>query len=136
MKTLLKVENLQKTFDTPVLKNINLEIKKGSSIAIMGASGEGKTTLLHLIGMLEKPTDGKINFSIEKQKSFRNSFFGFIFQTYNLLEDLTLLENILMPAYISRQKITKNSPFYKRALLLLEEVGLEKRANYLALFFV
>lgn len=137
MNFILKAENIQKTYKNPdnlhILKGINLELKKNQSIAIMGASGVGKTTLLHILGTLETFDKGYLNILNNEKltNAIRNKHIGFIFQTYNLLEDLTLLENILMPAYIARQNINKGSHAYKKALLLLKEVGLEKRSFYL-----
>lgn len=134
----LKAKNIHKTYKNPdilhILKGINLELAKNQSIAIMGASGVGKTTLLHILGTLETFEEGSLSIlnNDKLTNDIRNKHIGFIFQTYNLLEDLTLLDNILMPAYISRQNINKNSPSYKRALLLLEEVDLKKRSTYLA----
>lgn len=135
---LLEAKNIYKTYKNPhplhILKGVDLELKKNQSIAIMGASGIGKTTLLHILGTLETFQEGTLSIlnNTLLNDEIRNKHIGFIFQTYNLLEDLTLLDNVLMPAYISRQNIKKESPAYKRALLLLEEVGLDKRINHLA----
>jgi len=134
----LKAKNIHKTYKNPdilhILKGIDLELQTNQSIAIMGTSGVGKTTFLHILGTLETFETGSLSILNNNHltNNIRNKHLGFIFQTYNLLEDLTLLENILMPAYIARQNIKKDSHTYKRALLLLEEVGLEKRAHYLA----
>ena len=136
MTIILKAKDIHKTYNNPVklhiLKGINLELKKNHSIAIMGASGVGKTTLLHILGTLESFDTGTLHIlnNDKPANDIRNKHIGYIFQNYNLLEDLSLLENILMPAYIARKNIKKNSPSYKRALWLLEEVGLEKRADY------
>jgi len=128
MKTILEAKNIYKIFDkTELLSNINLTIKENSSIAIMGASGEGKTTLLHILGTLEPPTKGTIyvyNNPIKEINVLRNSFFGFIFQSYNLLEDLTTLENVMLPAKIARKD------HKERAIALLKEVGLEDKKDY------
>jgi lipoprotein-releasing system ATP-binding protein len=134
----LRAKNIHKIYKNPdvlhILKGIDLDLEKKESIAIMGASGVGKTTLLHIFGTLESFDKGSLFIlnNTNLTNEIRNRHIGFVFQTCNLLEDLTLLENILMPAYISRQNVKKDSPLYKRALLLLEEVGLEKRVNYLA----
>lgn len=126
-KVILKAENLHKNYaEAVILKSVNFKLHQGESIAIMGASGEGKTTLLHLLGGLEKPTSGRIFYQedelVSKNALFlRSKHFSFVFQFFNLLEDLTALENVLMPAYIStRQK--KNHR--EKALGLLDEVGL------------
>jgi lipoprotein-releasing system ATP-binding protein len=125
-KIILKATNICKNYFSPakvtVLSGINLELHKGEAIAIQGASGEGKTTLLHILGALERPCSGNITVN-EKLISFkdysktRNSLFGFIFQTYNLLEDLTVLDNVIMPAVIARNKPSK---IYDRGKLLLQ----------------
>jgi lipoprotein-releasing system ATP-binding protein len=132
--TVLKAKQISKSFKSPidltVLKNISLEIKAGETVAITGKSGEGKTTLLHILGTLEPPTEGTIEICGIKANSsnwskLRNEQIGFIFQAYNLLEDYTVLENVLMPA-----KIGGRTDCEKRAFELLEEVGLSHRAHF------
>jgi len=111
------------------LININLTIKKGEFIAIVGPSGSGKSTLMNVLGLLDKPTSGKLYYLgnetskwNEKQKAvFRNREIGFIFQSHLLLPEFTALENVLMPAYISKQ--TNNST-KERAMEILNLVGL------------
>jgi lipoprotein-releasing system ATP-binding protein len=134
-KIILKTVDIHKNYgDINILKGINLELKKGESLAIMGASGEGKTTLLHILGALESPSKGEIYINEEKLEKhnaakIRNSIIGYIFQTYNLLEDLSLQDNVQLPAMIARV----NSPeSQKRALDLLKEVNLEKQSHLLA----
>ncbi|NGX31994.1 MAG: Lipoprotein-releasing system ATP-binding protein LolD [Candidatus Anoxychlamydiales bacterium] len=137
-EVVLKAVNLHKSYktfdDLHILKGISLTLKQNESIAIMGSSGAGKTTLLHILGTLETFDSGKINIlnSSAKNNEIRNKHIGFIFQAYNLIDDLTLLENVLMPALIARKNILPNSTAYKRALNLLKEVGLTKRKNHLA----
>ncbi|NGX34080.1 MAG: Lipoprotein-releasing system ATP-binding protein LolD [Candidatus Anoxychlamydiales bacterium] len=134
----LQAKNLHKSYKTPdnlqILKGISLTLKKNESIAIMGSSGAGKTTLLHILGTLESFDSGEISIldSACSDNEIRNKHIGFIFQSYNLLEDLTLLENILIPALIARKNIASKSIANKRAFLLLKEVGLTKRKNHLA----
>ncbi|PIS00870.1 MAG: ABC transporter ATP-binding protein [Chlamydiae bacterium CG10_big_fil_rev_8_21_14_0_10_35_9] len=138
MKYLIEVCNLSKSFYFPkkidVLKDVSLSIEKGKSAAIMGASGEGKTTLLHLIGSLEKPDCGKVlikekEVTSQNCASIRNSLIGFIFQTSNLLEDLTALENVMLPSMIAR----KNDKLQlKKAYELLDMVGLSNRKHFYA----
>ncbi len=134
--TILRATNITKTFKTPtlvsVLKNISLEVNAGETIAITGKSGEGKTTLLHILGTLEPPTEGQLEIcgipavpSVYSQ--LRNQKIGFIFQAYNLLEDYTVLENVMMPARIGKKDLTRAR---ERALELLEEVGLSHRADF------
>ena len=138
LDTVVQAKDIHKTYKSQeilhILKGIDFELKKNESIAIMGASGVGKTTLLHILGTLESFDAGSLE--IMNKKSFtneiRNSHIGFIFQSYNLIDDLTLLENILMPASIARKNVHPNSESFKRALFLLQEVGLENRKNHLA----
>ncbi|NGX33042.1 MAG: Lipoprotein-releasing system ATP-binding protein LolD, partial [Candidatus Anoxychlamydiales bacterium] len=102
-EVVLKAVNLHKSYktfdDLHILKGISLTLKQNESIAIMGSSGAGKTTLLHILGTLESFDSGKINIlnSSSKNNEIRNKHIGFIFQAYNLIDDLTLLENVLMP---------------------------------------
>jgi lipoprotein-releasing system ATP-binding protein len=141
MKTILKAKQIAKKFLTPslieVLKGVDLEVHRGESIAIVGKSGEGKSTLLQILGTLEKPSSGFLeicgqNAAEISLTDLRNQHIGFIFQSYNLLDDYTVLDNVLMPAKIARKPTQKNSPAYLRALNLLEIVGLKDRANFFA----
>ncbi len=133
----LLAKNIHKSYaNLNVLKGVDLKVKSGESLAIMGRSGEGKSTLLHILGTLEQPCQGEL-FLLDQKIDFlaasqvRNRHIGFVFQSFNLLEEYTLLENILMPARIARQKTDKKSDSYKRALFLLEQVGLFERRNFL-----
>lgn len=115
---LLKVSNLEKIYKTRLstnqvvaLNNINFSVEKGEYIAIMGESGSGKTTLLNLLALLDKPTSGKIILE-EKDLStikdseiskFRRDHLGFVFQDFNLLDTLTLKENILLPLILAEE---------------------------------
>lgn len=135
----LKATKLKKTFrypvKVPILNGADLTVNSGETVAIMGRSGEGKTTLLHILGTLEKACEGKIEIAGQDVSTFnkttiRNQNIGFIFQSFHLLEDYTPLENILMPARIARKSTKKGSPAYSRALHLLEEVGLSDRAHF------
>ena len=128
----LEAYEISKCFEVPerveILKNISLKVEAKSSIAIMGASGEGKSTLLHILGTLEAPTSGTLKIGDEDLPTpeLRNQKLGFIFQSYNLLDDYTVLQNVLMPALIGGFEAKK------RALKLLERVGLSSRANFAA----
>ena len=125
---MIKAKNIYKIYDDiEVLSDISITLKENRSIAIMGASGEGKTTLLHILATLEEPTKGEIliESKYNDKNLIRNRFFGFIFQSYNLLEDFSSLENILMPSMIARNK----KKFLKRAKYLLKELKMEKKAN-------
>lgn len=138
---ILSARKIKKTFLSPspveILKGISLEIFKGTSTAIMGKSGEGKSTLLHVLGTLEKPTEGELEICqkmthLTPLPEIRNRHIGFIFQTYNLLEEYTTLDNVLLPAKIARQPTHEGSLAYQRALTLLDQVGLSSRAHFLA----
>ncbi|MBS0604089.1 MAG: ABC transporter ATP-binding protein [Verrucomicrobia bacterium] len=136
---ILKAHQISKRFSAPspvvVLKEIDFEISRGESIAIVGKSGEGKSTLLHILGTLEKPCSGTLEICGQDIRTaslpqLRNRHIGFIFQSYNLLEDYTVLDNVLMPAKIARAEIRPGSPVHQRALLLLETVGLKERTLF------
>jgi lipoprotein-releasing system ATP-binding protein len=136
MKPLLSAKNLKKEFKTretvEILKNVSLEIYPGESVAITGRSGEGKTTLLHILGTLEPFNSGELildgnSFDSNSLPKFRNNRIGFIFQAFNLLEDFTALENVLMPSQIARKPFDQ-----KKGMELLTLVGLKNRANLLA----
>jgi lipoprotein-releasing system ATP-binding protein len=138
-KNVLEAKSIKKSFynpvEVPILRGIDLSVAEGETVAIMGRSGEGKTTLLHILGTLEKACHGNIeiveqNVSHFNKTTIRNQHIGFIFQSFHLLEDYTALENVLMPARIGRKSITRNSPAYQRALQLLSEVGLENRIHF------
>ena len=128
---ILRASHLSKRFISPVpveiLKDVTLEIKEGESLAITGRSGEGKTTLLHILGKLEPFDDGTLEIACDMPTPalLRNHFFGFVFQSCNLLEDFTVLENVLMPARIARKSSTRDY-----GLSLLEKVGLTARADF------
>lgn len=116
--------------EVQVLASVSLSIAKGESIAICGRSGEGKTTLLHILGTLEQPDSGELEIAGQKLTRFnaahlRNQQIGFVFQSYNLLEDFTTLENVLMPARIARKPAER-----KKGLELLQLVGLQERADF------
>jgi len=131
---ILSAKKLCKTFKTPelvkILTDISLEIHAGESIAITGRSGEGKTTLLHILGTLEPFDSGELMiggkpFQARTASKFRNARIGFIFQAFNLLEDFTALENVLMPARIARKPFDR-----KKGLELLSLVDLVPRADF------
>ena len=118
------------------LDNVSFSIKKGEFVLIVGSSGSGKSTLLNMIGLLDKPTQGKVlvdgfdtsNLTDNEISAFRNEKLGFVFQFSNLLADLTVLENVLLPS-----QIQLDSPTDDKAKEVLEKVGLSdqlfKRAN-------
>ena len=115
---LIKLENVVKKYklgkeETYALDEVSLEVNEGEIIVILGPSGSGKTTLLNCMSGLEKVTSGKIfyeekdisKYSDRKITKFRKKNIGFIFQTYNLLENLTVYENVLVGAYLGKSKI-------------------------------
>ena len=119
------------------MDNVSLSIKRGEFVLIVGSSGSGKSTLLNMIGLIDRPTSGRIildntettQLNDNQISQFRNKKLGFIFQFSNLLQDLSVLENVMLP-----QQIQENSPnIIKKAKQLLVKVGLEdqipKRAN-------
>src|SRR5574339_810930 len=101
------------SYELPILKGINLEIQRGELVAIVGASGAGKSTLLHIIGTLDKPTEGTVTFDGQdlfrmtdtQQAEFRNRRIGFVFQFHHLLAEFTSLENVCMPALVQRREL-------------------------------
>ena len=137
---MILLENLSKTFikdgnKIEVLRNLNLKIKKGDSLAILGVSGAGKSTLIHILGMLDHPTEGCLSingmnvFEWDENKiaRFRNSSIGFVFQFNNLLPEFNALENTMMPALISGMSKKQAG---EKACKLLNEVGLEHRIKH------
>lgn len=137
---MLVAKNIHKVYNNanksiPVLKGIDLSIEKGKFIALVGPSGAGKSTLLNILGGLDSPTSGEVflggtdiyGLSDTALSKIRNEEIGFIFQFYHLLSEFTVLENVLMPTLISSQFVVNNSQIRKRALGLLEKVGLGER---------
>ncbi len=138
-ESILSAKNIRKEFYRPekitVLHDISIDIGPSESIAIIGASGSGKSTLLQILGTLEGPTSGDLFFHGEKiMKSMlsdiRNKYCGFVFQSSNLLEEYSLLENLLLKAKIARRKTTKGSEAYEEALFFIEQVGLSHRIQF------
>jgi len=124
------------------VNGIDLEIKKGSSVAIVGPSGAGKSTLLHMLGGLDKPTSGKIlledtdiyKLPDRERAVMRNERIGFVFQFYHLLSEFTALENVMLPSMISftnNERRTTNDERRKRATDVLKAVGLGHRMDHL-----
>lgn len=139
---MLEINQLSKTYGereskVQALQNVTFSVEKGEFVLIVGTSGSGKSTLLNMIGLLDRPTKGKIfidgtdttRLNDNRISAFRNKKLGFIFQFSNLLSDLTVLENVLLPRQIGGTDGTAE----KDAIRLLKSVGLEnqihKRAN-------
>lgn len=118
------------------VNKVNLRIEKGTFVSIFGPSGAGKTTLLNLIGLIDKPTLGKVFLnecdttvlSENERRKIRLTNIGFVFQTFNLLPQLTVVENVELPMALMGLPRKEQR---KRALMLLETVGLKKRINHL-----
>lgn len=135
----LSVEDVRKTYDTSgfsfeVLRGVSFQVYEGEFCIITGPSGSGKTTILNLIGILDEPTEGHIIIDgidvtrlsgVEKDK-FRNKKIGFIFQFFNLINELTVLENVMLPALISGLGSKQSRD---EAVNLLKAVGLESKIN-------
>ena len=118
----------------PILKDVSFQLHAGEVVAITGASGSGKSSLLHLLGTLDQPSSGQILFfgkqvGREELPIFRNCRIGFIFQNFYLLEDDSVINNVLMPAQIARKDTGQKSKARERALALLESVGLVDRRD-------
>lgn len=140
-KILLQTENLHKSYPAgrsstlEVLKGIDLEIHEGEIITIIGPSGVGKSTLLHLIGGLDRPSAGRVlvdggdisGYDDARLASFRNRVIGFVFQFHHLLPEFTALENVMMPGLVSRQD---KKALNQRARQLLASVGLSDRLHH------
>ena len=133
---MIEVKNIYKSFgELDVLKGVNLNVKQGEIVAIIGKSGAGKTTLLQIIGTRDRPTKGQIIiggtdvFALKDKElaAFRNKHIGFIFQFHQLLPEFTALENVCIPAMIAREKKNQYKP---RAEKLLQELGLAERMNH------
>ena len=137
--SMIEVNNLHKVYGkgltaTPALRGINIRISPGEFVAIMGRSGSGKSTLLHLLGLLDEPTAGEIfldsrnvlRFSAEEQARFRLCCLGYVFQEFSLISEMTVLENVYIPA------VCRGKPdgYKQRAREILETVGLENRADH------
>ncbi|MCX5845220.1 MAG: ABC transporter ATP-binding protein [Deltaproteobacteria bacterium] len=137
---MITVNNLNKTFikdgnKIEVLKELNLTIPRGHSLAILGVSGAGKSTLIHILGTLDHPTSGTVLFNDvhvfewdnKKLAEFRNKTIGFVFQFHNLLPEFNSLENTMMPALIHGVSYRKAKD---RAEAILNEVGLGDRMTH------
>ena len=145
MNKMIEISNLSKSFPSPdgeemvhVFSGVDLVVEEGSSVAIVGPSGSGKSTLLNIIGLLDKPSGGKI---IVDQKDlirlheaevseYRNQTVGFVFQAHHLLPSCTVLENVMLPG-LAGFGAKANGELKDRANDLLEEVGLGHRVTHL-----
>jgi predicted ABC-type transport system involved in lysophospholipase L1 biosynthesis ATPase subunit len=137
MDTVLQVENVKRVYRIgktrlEVLKGVSLKVKRGETLSISGESGSGKSTLLHVMGGLDAPEEGKVLFQEEsiyeisatRRTRFRAENVGFLFQSFHLLPELDILENVALPAMALRRPL---HPAKERAKMLLKEVGLGER---------
>ena len=136
----LRARGVRKNFfsgggELQVLKEVDLEVGRGEMLAITGASGVGKSTLLHILGTLDRPTAGELEIESvdvlrlgdDQLADFRNRNIGFVFQFHNLLPEFTALENVMLPAMIAAEAETE---VRDRAVDLLGQVGLEQRLHH------
>ena len=145
MGSLVRLENISKSFPAPqtgqaptVLRDVELKIAEGDSLAILGPSGSGKSTLLNIIGTLEPPTSGRVLFegrdvgllAPDALADFRNREIGFVFQHHHLLPQCTALENVLVPTLAGARKGEDRQAFEARARELLDTVGLGTRLGH------
>lgn len=137
---LIELKNVYKIYkmgnsEVYALNNVNFKVNKGEFILFLGPSGSGKSTLMHIVGCLDKPTKGKVilkgkeisKYSSNKLAEIRNKTIGFVFQTFNLIRTLNILENVTLPL------IFQNIPFderTKRAKKYIELVGLKGKENH------
>ena len=138
---LIEADDLTKRFPTgggeelEVLSSLSMAVARGEVVAVVGESGTGKSTLLHLLGALDRPTAGTVRFrgadlfekDDEALASFRNREIGFVFQFHHLLPEFTALENAAMPALIQQQKLRDARP---RAMELLDALGIAERSDH------
>ena len=143
---ILKTEGIYKSYrmgaaEVSVLRGVDLTVKEGEFVTIVGASGSGKSTLLHILGALDNPDKGVVKFegrdlsriANRELNKFRNKMVGFVFQFYHLLDELSVLENVFLPAMVSKGVVgwlVSRRLAKKRAVELLVELGLGERANH------
>jgi lipoprotein-releasing system ATP-binding protein len=143
---MLTAQSLKKTYrrhavSVQVLNGLALEVRSGEFLSIVGASGSGKSTLLHLLGTLDAPDSGAVllegkridNLPSRERDQLRNRTFGYIFQFYHLLPELTTIDNVLMPAYIHHTFLNwwkTRAQWRRRAEDLLKKVGLSHRLKH------
>lgn len=139
MNPILSAENIERVYrvgktSLPVLGGVSLSVNKGETLAIMGESGSGKSTLLHVLGGLDNPKAGAVNFNgtsvydmpQAKLARFRSENVGYVFQSFHLLPELDIVENVALPAMaLGSRKVAK-----ARAIELLKEVGLAERVGH------
>jgi putative ABC transport system ATP-binding protein len=142
MNTVIQLEDIHKTYhtgevDVQAVRGVSVEVSKGEFVALMGASGSGKSTMMNIIGCLDRPTKGKYlldsidvsQLSRDELADIRNQKLGFVFQGFNLLSRTSALENVELPMLYARQRLAGASQ-RERALKALDAVGLADRADH------
>ncbi|MHA1558778.1 MAG: ABC transporter ATP-binding protein [Alphaproteobacteria bacterium] len=137
---MLRLDSVSQTFEQGkqvlhILKNVDLSINKGESVSIVGESGVGKTTLLEIMGLLQKPTSGMVSIdgqncqllSEKKRTMTRRCTLGFIYQFHHLLSEFSAIENVMIPLFIQKEKTTVAR---RKALFWLEQLGLVDRLSH------
>lgn len=141
MSSIIELKNIWKKYQIDdevvftALKDVSLTIEKGEFCGLVGPSGSGKSTLMHIIGLLDKPTEGEViidgkniaTVDDDRLSTLRNEFVGFVFQQFNLINKLTVLENILLPTVYARKQIDYDPN--KRAFEIMEKFGIASKAN-------
>ena len=140
---MIRVENIHKTYvvkkaSLHVLKGVSFNVNPGEAVAVIGRSGAGKSTLLHIIGGLEKPEEGRVVFKGEdlykatarRRTRIRATQIGFVFQSYHLFPEMDVLENVMLPAMAIGSFVSSALGPGRRALELLDLVGLANRADH------
>ena len=138
---MIKLENVNKSYflgdeEVKAVRDVSLTIKEEEFIGILGSSGSGKSTLMHIIGLLEQPTNGKVllegkdisKLTDDELSKIRNKTVGFVFQSFNLINRFTVLENVLLPVKYLKEKI--NFDAVARAEELLKKFGILDRKNF------
>ena len=138
---MIKLTNISKTYflgedEVKAVDDASIQIKKGEYVAILGSSGSGKSTLMHIIGLLDRPTSGKVfinnkdvsTISDNELSIIRNTYVGFVFQQFNLINKLTVLENVSLPAIYYKGKLDFDP--IEKATKLLESFGMGQRLNF------
>src|SRR5471032_2325180 len=142
MSTVISVKNLVKTYtvgevQVRALRGINLDVERGEFLAVSGTSGSGKSTFMHIVGCLDKPTSGAYfldgsdvaRMSKDALAAVRNKKIGFVFQGFNLLSRTTALDNVELPLLYGNNGM-KNQERHRRAMEVLKQVGLDNRADH------
>lgn len=140
---MIQIKNLVKTYrteeiETTALNKLSLTVKKGEFVSIMGASGCGKSTLLNIIGLLDATNDGSYvfdttevaNFNEKERATLRKANIGFVFQNFNLIDELTVFENVELPLIYNKVKVSERK---KKVEEILERIGIAHRAKHFPL---